>query len=87
MTVTPYIIYAVISNIPTTTLDGPTGLENRRMQVDVWGATYGEVKALEVTVKSTMAASTITNVPLSTMDLHEPETNLFRVTMDYSIWS
>jgi len=87
LTPTPYIVYSVISNIPQTTLDGPTGTENRRVQFDVWGDTYGAVKALEVTVKSTMAASVIRNLPLSTMDMYESETKLYRVTMDYSIWT
>jgi len=87
LTPTPYIIYSVVSNIPQVSLDGPTGTENRRVQVDVWGGSYGEVKALEVTVKSTMAASSIRNVPLSTMDMYESETKLYRVTMDYSIWT
>lgn len=83
----PYIVYSVVSNVPQVSLDGPIGTENRRTQFDLYDATYGGVKALESTVKSTMAASSIVNVPLSTMDLHEPETNLFRVTMDFSIWT
>lgn len=84
---TPYIVYTVISNIPELSLDGPTGAENRRMQIDIWGGSYGAVKALEVAVKAAMAASLIVNVPISIMDGYEPETRLHRVMMEYSVWT
>jgi hypothetical protein len=86
-TAKPYITYQVVSNIPETTLDGPTGTENRRLQIDVFDTTYGAVKTLEATIKSTMASAAIVNIPLSTGDLYEGDTQLYRVTMDYSIWT
>lgn len=85
--VKPYIIYHVVSNVPSVSLDGPNGTENRRMQVDVWADTYGGAKTLEGQVKAAMAAASIVNVPLSTRDEYESETQLFRVSMDYSVWS
>jgi len=84
---TPYIVYSVGSNVPELSLDGPTGAEKRRVQVDVYGGSYGVVKALEASVKSAMAASSIVNVPLFTMDEYEPETRLHRVMMEYSVWT
>jgi hypothetical protein len=86
LVVKPYIVYSVISNVPSVSLDGPTDTEQRRIQVDVWGETYASVKGLEVTIKSTMAGSSIVNIPLSTMDLYESETKLFRISMDFSVW-
>lgn len=87
-TATPYITYQVISNIPVVCLDGITGTENRRFQIDGWADSYAAAKTLESSIKAAFAASvTIVNVPLSTMDGYEPETKLYRVTMDYSVWS
>jgi len=84
---TPYIAYSVVTNVPMVSLDGPTGAERRRVQVDVYGSSYGVVKALESSVKSAMAAAAIVNVPLYTMDEHEPETRLHRVVMEFSVWT
>lgn len=83
----PYIVYQVVSNVPSVSLDGPNGTENRRIQIDVWGASYNEVKTLELSVKTAMNSALFCNIPLSTGDLYEPDTQLYRVTMDYSIWS
>ena len=85
--VKPYITYQVISNVPSVTLDGPTGTENRRLQIDIFDKTYSGVKVLEESAKAAMAIATVTNVPLSTGDLFEGETQLYRVIMDYSIWT
>jgi hypothetical protein len=84
----PYITYQVISNVPLVNLDGPEGLENRRVQIDIWGDSYGAVKTLEVSVKSAMAGASFTNVPLpSPGEGYESDTKLYGVTMDYSVWS
>lgn len=83
----PYITFQVVSNIPSVSLDGPNGTENRRMQIDIWDKTYGGAKALELSVKAAMVSAVFTNIPLSTGDLYESETQLYRVTMDYSIWT
>jgi len=83
----PYITYQVISNIPTVTHDGATGTENRRMQIDLWCSTYAEQKALETSVKAAMAAAACIKVPISTADLYEPDTKLFRSLMEHLIWS
>lgn len=83
----PYITFQVISNIPSVSLDGPNGTENRRIQIDIWASTYGAAKTLENSVKAAMVAASFVNVPLSTGDLYENDTQLYRVSMDYSIWT
>lgn len=84
--VTPYLIFQVISNVPVVSLDGPSGRERRRVQIDAWADTYKTVKDLELSVKSAMAGATFVNLPLLSQDLYEPDTKLFRVTMDFSVW-
>jgi len=83
----PYIIFQVISNVPDVSLDGPTGLSRRRVQVDVYGTTYDAVKILEQQIFAAMEAATFTNVPLMSRDGYERETKTNRVSMDFSIWS
>lgn len=85
--VCPYITYQVISNVPVVDLGGRNGLENRRVQVDVFDRSYGGVKTLELAVKSAMDTATFKNVPLLFSELYEQDTKIYRVTMDYSIWT
>lgn len=85
--VKPYLTFQVVSNVPTVSLDGPSNLENRRVQIDVWADTYGAAKSLEATIKTTMQGSSFVNIPLLTQDFYEEETKLYRVSMDFSVWS
>lgn len=83
----PYIVFQVITNVPNVLLDGPGGLERRRMQIDVWADNYKSQKAIEALVFSTMEGATFSNIPLMSQDSYEPETKLFRSIMEFSIWS
>lgn len=86
MVATPYIIFQVISNPTLNTLEGDAGISERRFQVDVWADTYGGAKALSKSVSTAMAAATFTNIKISDNDLYEPETKIYRVSMDFGVW-
>jgi hypothetical protein len=83
----PYIIYQAVSEVPQNSLDGATGLNNRRMQVDVYDTSYGATKTLAGSIKTAMAGAPFNNLHLSSQDLYENDTKLYRVTMDFSVWS
>jgi len=83
----PYIVYQVISNTPTVTLDGATGTEDRRVQIDGYATNYAGMKALEESIKTAMADAAFINIPLLTSDLYESETKLYRILMDYTVWN
>ncbi len=68
-------------------LEGSAGFSNRRFQIDAYGTSYGAVKALAESIKTAMAASSIINNHLSSQDLYEAEVQLYRVSMDFSVWS
>lgn len=50
----PYITYQVISRVPVNTLDGYTGLERARVQIDIHDDTLTEVSELMQRVKWTL---------------------------------
>lgn len=85
--VKPYIVYQVVSNIPEVILDGAEGLEQRHMQFDIYAATYAAAKTLEESLKAAMLAASFVNVPLAYGDSYEPETQLYRCLMEYSVWN
>lgn len=67
-------------------LSGSSGLNNSRVQIDVYGATYAAVDALSSQVDALMSAWPVQNVSIGGQDLYEPEVKLHRVQVDYSIW-
>lgn len=83
----PYIIFQVITDVRQNHLEGDAGVSVRRFQFDAYGKSYGEAKALAASIKAAMAASSITHVHLSSRDLHEQEVQLYRVSMDFTIWA
>jgi hypothetical protein len=84
----PYITYMVVSNVPTVSLTGPSGLYNRHVQIDVFAESYKAAKDIEIAIKAAMASSTtIKNVPLMAQDLYEEEVDTYRVILEFSIWS
>lgn len=85
--VKPCIVYQVISDVQTNSLDGFSGLSNKRIQVDAYATAYGAVKALASSVKAAMSTALPESVHLSSQDLFENDTQLYRITMDFSDWS
>jgi hypothetical protein len=82
----PYITYQVIAEIPIVSLTGHSGLDRKRMQLDVLAKSYPEAKILQAAIKAAMASATFTNVPLFSMDFPEDGVEEFRVLLEYSIW-
>lgn len=83
----PYITFQVVSNIPNVTLNGRNATENRRLQIDIWDRSYGGSKTLEGSVKTAMDSAAFVNVPVLYSETYEVDTKVYRVSMDYSIWS
>lgn len=87
---TPYIVFSVISDVTENTLDGDTGMSNARVQIDTYGTGYAQVKALAGkggTIRSAMAGASFSNIHLSSRDLYENDTQLYRTSSDFSIWT
>lgn len=83
----PFILFQVISDVQQNHLDGYAGFSNKRFQIDAYATSYGAAKTLAASTKAAMAASVIINIHLSSRDLYEPEVQLYRVSMDFSVWS
>lgn len=84
----PAITYVRISGGQVNSMGGYSGLENPRMQIDVWGATYTAAKTLAALVHAAMsAATTFSALLISDMDLYEDDTKIYRVSMDFSVWN
>ena len=84
----PAITYSRISGGQVNSLTGYSGLENPRIQIDVWGATYPACQTLAADVHTAMDAATTFGAHLeSDMDFYEDDTKIYRVSMDFSVWN
>lgn len=89
----PAISYQRISGNRVRNLSGPAGRAAPRIQIDCWADSYSGSKALATAVRSAMdgyaglmGTTTVGSVVLeSDLDFYEPDTNVYRVSMDFWI--
>jgi len=85
--VRPYVTYSLVTGerIPSMTDSGL--MRHARMQVNCWSPSYGEAKQIALAVQTAIEASALFEVVfISDQDLYDPETNLFYMVLDYSVW-
>lgn len=83
----PYIVFQRVSGTPNVSLDGPSDMQNTRIQIDIFARQIAHAAALETSLEALMAASSISNVPLGSQDLYEDAVKAYRVAKDFSVWS
>lgn len=95
----PAVTVQRASGAPLYADDGDVGLQNVRMQVDCWGTTYASAKLLGRAVTAALSGfdGTQSGVEFqfvtleNEQDIREPGANaaeyLFRVSLDFQVWS
>ena len=84
----PAVSYQRISADRVYSLSAYSTLENPRIQMDAWATTYEDVKKLSTRIKTTMEGATgFSAILLNDEDLYEDALELYRVTMDFSVWN
>ena len=89
----PAITYQQVSAVPVHGMGQDAALLRARVQVDSWGDTYAEARALASAVKAVLnrfrgpaAGVTVLDVLLNNeMDLYEGDTQTRRVMQDYTL--
>jgi hypothetical protein len=79
----PYITYQRISTAPITELKGDTGAGFVRMQIDIVGSTYEQIRPLARLVRA--ACKDDMNIQ-NQLDQSEPERDIYRIIQDYTIF-
>jgi hypothetical protein len=90
----PAVTYQRISGGKVFSCSGYSGLEGSRIQVDCWAVDvrggargYPTVKALAAAVIAAMQAATTFRVSnVNDRDLFEDAQNIYRVSIDFSVW-
>ena len=82
--VKPYIVYLDIISLDNVSLQGASGLQTTRIQVDIFAARALDAQAIRKTVDAALDAA-FTTVPLTSRGEFEDAVKLYRVIREYSI--
>lgn len=84
----PCVTFQRIGGRPANTLCGHSGLEEIDLQIDAWGRSYAEAKAVAKAVRVAMPAGgpRFGAHLMEDQDLYEDGTAYFRVSMEYTVW-
>ena len=88
----PALVYTVISNVPASSMTTTVAdmLKNARVQVDAYAKTYKDVQLVAAGVQAALDLSepspALSAELLNARDLFDDETQLHRVTMDFTVW-
>ncbi len=83
----PFIVWTRVVSAANAVLQGPTDLQNTRIQVDIYSRRISEAAGLESALEAAFAEWAVQNVPIASMDGFEEEVRAYRITKDYSVWS
>jgi hypothetical protein len=83
----PLVVYTRISSGREYSLAGYSNLENPRMQIDCYGTTYTETKALAEAVTTALRAATTFGTAQDDPRESFEEDETFRISIDFSIWN
>lgn len=86
-TTMPAVSFSKISERVQNTIDGEVALRNHMYQFDVWADTYSEAHSIATALIAAMAAASLfKSYRLGQTELYEPEIDIHRVSVDYSLW-
>lgn len=88
----PYIVFTFIASPVLNVIEGAPPANNGRLQVDVYSTTAAEADAAMDAVIAAMQAAADARNPSnyninSPSDLPDPDTRLYRVMTEFSVWS
>lgn len=84
----PYAVFYEIVGTPDATLNGYSGLVEKRFQIDCFALSYGSAKSLAKSITDALSASALVNLKLSEMDGQYNEvTKDYQVITEFSVWS
>ncbi len=83
----PFIVWQRVVSNANAVLQGPTDVQNTRVQIDIYSRRISEAAQLETALEASLASWNVQNVPISSVDGFEEEVRAYRITKDYSVWS
>lgn len=82
----PALVYTRVSGERLNNLDGDN-IQNPRFQVDCLAESYSGAKAVAAQVELAFKAATFPSVFIADRDDNDDATDIYLVSMDFSVWS
>jgi hypothetical protein len=89
--VPPFVVMSTVSDVPlhsfTNTVDDR--LTNARIQIDCYAKLYKDANAIATAVEAALelaSSPSLSMMRLNKLDLYDDETELYRVSADFSVW-
>lgn len=90
----PYIVYSAPANPINNTFDGPSDLQNSRIQIDIYASTGDQLKTLEAAVVAVFGNRTAligspvawSSLQENQIDLFDDDLKAFRSMLEFSLW-
>lgn len=82
----PAVVYTRVSGARINNLDGEN-IQNPRYQVDVWADDFDSAMAIAAQVALAFAGASFQAVFIADRHEHDGTMDLYRVSMDFSVWS
>lgn len=83
---TPYIVWQVISSVSDNTIDGATGHEWVRVQIDVYDRIYDDAVQMSNDVVGIINSNIQTTDYFGTQQMYDNDAKLFRQSIDIGFW-
>lgn len=85
--IAPFIVYQRISSDPVSSLNGNSGLDSVRVQIDCYAQTNEQAWTMARAVRTALNGQSFKPLLLTESDAPpDPSTRLYRVTQDYRLW-
>ena len=80
----PYVVWSVVTSAPGNNLSDPPEYDDQRIQIDCWSTSQSQCRALAKAVRDAIEAQT--HIVYGPWTDYEPDTKLFRWSMDAEYW-
>jgi hypothetical protein len=86
--VLPAVTMQRITTTPSNIFAGNGGLDDTRLQVDCWDATYAGARAIAIAVRAAFdAVPVLMTLELDGFELEPAPSGVYRITQEYQLWS
>lgn len=86
-TTLPAVTFTQVSENPQNTIGGELALRNHQYQFDIFATSYASAQSVVAALNTAVqSASAFQAYRLTQQELYEPQTEVHRVSVDFSLW-
>lgn len=83
----PYLVWQRVIQPTNTSAGGPSDVQNTRIQVDAYAKDYPTAESIAAAASAAILGAALQATRIGVQDFFEDDTQLYRVSQDFSVWS